>query len=280
MSLLITGGTGYIGSKLVQQLKRKNKFIYSVGIKELNLLNYGNILNFLKKNNIKKVIHLGWCMENSNNAIYSNIEALINLIKSCEEIKIENFIFISTNNVYGIKNNGNLFVEEEILNVDKNNKYGISKYIGEKLVSYTLQEKSCIVRIADVYGPNQNHGNLIKGIISNIENKENLKLYGEGKRQRDYIYIDDVIRGLEFIYENNLKGIYNLGTGVGTSVKEIIDIVLKICQNRIDLDYIKVEKEDTSKVILNIGKLKKLGFSCNTTVEEGLKKIIEERGIN
>ena len=143
-----------------------------------------------------------------------------------------------------------------------------------------MQEKSCIVRIADVYGPNQNHGNLIKGIISNIENKENLKLYGEGKRQRDYIYIDDVIRGLEFIYENNLKGIYNLGTGVGTSVKEIIDIVLKICQNRIDLDYIKVEKEDTSKVILNIGKLKKLGFSCNTTVEEGLKKIIEERGIN
>ena len=63
-------------------------------------------------------------------------------------------------------------------------------------------------------------------------------------------------------------------------MKEIIDIVLKICQNRIDLDYIKVEKEDTSKVILNIGKLKKLGFSCNTTVEEGLKKIIEERGIN
>ena len=56
MSLLITGGTGYIGSKLVQQLKRKNEFIYSVGIKELNFLNYGNILNFLKKNNIKKVI--------------------------------------------------------------------------------------------------------------------------------------------------------------------------------------------------------------------------------
>lgn len=280
MSLLITGGTGYIGSKLVQQLKRKNEFIYSVGIKELNFLNYGNILNFLKKNNIKKVIHLGWCMENSNNAIYSNIEALINLIKSCEEIKIEKFIFISTNNVYGIKNNCNLFVEEEVLNVDKNNKYGISKYIGEKLVSYTLQEKSCIVRIADVYGPNQNHGNLIKGIISNIENKENLKLYGEGKRQRDYIYIDDVIQGLEFIYENNLKGVYNLGTGIGTSVKEIINIVLRICQNKIGLDHIKVDKEDTSKVILNVEKLKKLGFSCNTTIEEGLKKIIEERGIN
>ena len=174
----------------------------------------------------------------------------------------------------------NLFLEEGILNVDKNNKYGISKYIGEKLVSYILQEKSCIVRIADVYGPNQNHGNLIKGIISNIENKENLKLYGEGKRQRDYIYIDDVIQGLEFIYENNLKGVYNLGTGIGTSVKEIINIVLKICQNKIGLDHIKVDKEDTSKVILNVEKLKKLGFSCNTTIEEGLKKIIEERGIN
>ena len=282
MNLLITGGTGYIGSKLVQQLKRKHKFIYSVGFKELNLLNYEEVLNFFRKNKINEVIHLGWKIdyENKNSVIYDNLESLNNLIKACEKVEIKKFIFVSGNNVYGTNASKNGFLEEGILNVDKNNKYGISKYIGEKLVSYILQEKSCIVRIADVYGPNQNHGNLIKGIISNIENKENLKLYGEGKRQRDYIYIDDVIQGLEFIYENNLKGVYNLGTGIGTSVKEIINIVLKICQNKIGLDHIKVDKEDTSKVILNVEKLKKLGFSCNTSIEEGLKKIIEERGIN
>ena len=93
MSLLITGGTGYIGKKLVQQLRKKNSNVYSIGIEDLNLLNYGDILNFLKENNIKKIIHLGWSMNNENSAIYDNIEAMSNLIKSCEEVQIEKFIF-------------------------------------------------------------------------------------------------------------------------------------------------------------------------------------------
>ena len=243
----------------MQQLRKKNSNVYSIGIEDLNLLNYGDILNFLKENNIKKIIHLGWSMNNENSAIYDNIEAMSNLIKSCEEVQIEKFIFASTNNVYGtkIKNvpfleedrlspdinnkygiskyiealnnllkaseevqvekiiftstnnvygtelNGNSFSEEDKTNLDENNKYGISKYLGEELVKYSMYEKACIIRIADVYGPGQNHGNLIKAIISNVENKENIKLYGKGERERDYIYIDDVIRGIEFIYENN-----------------------------------------------------------------------------
>lgn len=280
MSLLITGGTGYIGKKLVQQLRKKNSNVYSIGIEDLNLLNYGDTLNFLKENNIKKIIHLGWSMNNENRAIYDNIEAMSNLIKSCEEIQIEKFIFASTNNVYGTKIKNVPFLEEDRLSPDINNKYGISKYIGEKLAIYTLEKKCCIIRIADVYGPGQNHGNLIKAIISNVENKENIKLYGKGKRERDYIYIDDVIRGIEFIYENNLSGIYNLGTGEGTSVKKIVDIVLNLCQNRIGLDYIEAENEDTSKVVLNVEKLKKLGFNYSINIKEGLKKIIEERGMS
>ena len=282
MSLLITGGTGYIGKRLTQKLMKKYNPIYSVGIEELDLLNYQEVLNFLKKNNINKIIHLGWKMDNDNATIYDNIEALNNLIKASEEVQVEKIIFASTNNVYGTELNGLNFSEEDKENLDQNNKYGISKYLGEELVKYTMKEKSCIIRIADVYGFNQNHGNLMKGIISNLENKKNIQLYGEGKRERDYIYIDDVIRGLEFIYENNLTGIFNLGTGVGTSVKRITDIVVDICKNNginIGIDHVQVDKEDSSRVILNVEKLKKLGYCYNVTIEEGLRKIIEERGI-
>ena len=282
MSLLITGGTGYIGKKLTQKLMEKYNPIYSVGIEELDLQNYEEVLDFLKKNKIRKIIHLGWKMENNNEAIYDNIEALNNLLKASEEVQVEKIIFTSTNNVYGTELNGNNFSEEDKINLDENNKYGISKYLGEELVKYSMNEKACIIRIADVYGPNQNHGNLMKGIISNLENKKNIQLYGEGKRERDYIYIDDVIRGLEFIYENNLTGTFNLGTGVGTSVKRITDIVINICKNNginTGLDYVQVNKEDSSKVILNVEKLKNLGYCYNVTIEEGLRKIIEERGI-
>ena len=282
MSLLITGGTGYIGKKLTQKLMKKYNPIYSVGIEELDLLNYQEVLNFLKENSIKKIIHLGWKMDNDNTAIYDNVEALSNLIKASEEVQIEKIIFTSTNNVYGTELNGLNFSEDDKINLDESNKYGISKYLGEELVKYTMKEKACIIRIADVYGPNQNHGNLMKGIILNLENKKNIQLYGEGKRERDYIYIDDVIRGLEFIYENNLTGTFNLGTGVGTSVKRITDIVIDICKNNginTGIDYVQVNKEDSSKVILNVEKLKNLGYCYNVTIEEGLRKIIEERGI-
>jgi len=282
MSLLITGGTGYIGKKLTQKLMEKYNPIYSVGIEELDLQNYIEVLDFLKKNKINKIIHLGWKIENGNGVIYDNVETLNNLLKASEEVQIEQFIFISGNNVYGTGLNGNSFSEKDRMNPDENNKYGISKYLGEELVKYSMNEKACIIRIADVYGPNQNHGNLMKGIISNLENKKNIQLYGEGKRERDYIYIDDVIRGLEFIYENNLTGIFNLGTGVGTSVKRITDIVIDICKNNginTGLDYVQVDKEDSSKVVLNVEKLKNLGYCYNVTIEEGLKKIIEERGI-
>ncbi|MBF1200960.1 MAG: NAD(P)-dependent oxidoreductase [Fusobacterium periodonticum] len=282
MSLLITGGTGYIGKKLTQKLMEKYNPIYSVGIEELDLQNYIEVLDFLKKNKINKIIHLGWKIENGNGVIYDNVETLNNLLKASEEVQIEQFIFISGNNVYGTGLNGNSFSEKDRMNPDENNKYGISKYLGEELVKYSMNEKACIIRIADVYGPNQNHGNLMKGIISNLENKKNIQLYGEGKRERDYIYIDDVIRGLEFIYENNLTGIFNLGTGVGTSVKRIIDIVMNICKNNginTGIDYVQVDKEDSSKVVLNVEKLKNLGYCYNVTIEEGLKKIIEERGI-
>jgi len=262
---------------------KKYNSIYSVGIEELDLLNYLEVLNFLKENNIKKIIHLGWKIENGNGVIYDNIEALNNLVKASEEVQVEKFIFISGNNVYGTKLNGLNFSEEDKENPDESNKYGISKYLGEELIKHTIKEKTCIIRIADVYGPNQNHGNLMKGIISNLENKKNIQLYGEGKRERDYIYIDDVIRGLEFIYENNFIGTFNLGTGVGTSVKRIIDIVMDICKNKginTGIDYVQVDEEDRSKVVLNVEKLKKLGYCYNVTIEEGLKKIIEERGIN
>lgn len=260
----------------------KNNPIYSVGIEDLDLQNYMEVLDFLKENKISKIIHLGWKMENNNEAIYDNIESINNLLKASEEVQVEKIIFTSTNNVYGTELNGNSFSEEDRINLDENNKYGISKYLGEELVKYVMNKKACIIRIADVYGPNQNHGNLMKGIISNLENKKNIQLYGEGKRERDYIYIDDVIRGLEFIYENNLTGIFNLGTGVGTSVKRITDIVMNICKNNgidIGLDCVQVNKEDSSKVILNVEKLKKIGFCYNVTIEEGLRKIIEERGI-
>lgn len=261
---------------------KKYNPIYSVGIEELDLLNYTEVLNFLKRNNINKIIYLGWKMENNNEAIYDNIEALNNLIKASEEVQVEKIIFASTNNVYGTELNGLNFSENDNINLDENNKYGISKYLGEELIKYTMKEKACIIRIADVYGPDQNHGNLMKGIISNLENKKNIQLYGKGIRERDYIYIDDVIRGLEFIYENNLTGIFNLGTGIGTSVKRITDIVMSICKNNginVGVDCVEVNKEDSSKVILNVEKLKNLGFCYNVTIEEGLKKIIEERGI-
>ena len=93
---------------------------------------------------------------------------------------------------------------------------------------------------------------------------------------RDYIYIDDVVRGIQHILNSDLCGVFNLGTGIGTSVAEIVKIAEKISPNHDKTEYVEVQNEDHSKVVLDVLKLAKAGFKTEISFEEGLTKMVRE----
>ena len=277
MGLLITGGSGYVGSHLKAALDQKKIDYLAPSHHEFDIPDYNSVKSYFDKNDVTEVIHLAAALDNDPAALFkTNIEGLYNLLKVSLEHKLEHLIFSSGNNIYG--NMKNLpFKESDKSDPMINNSYGLSKYCGELVVNDILSNTGItysILRIGDIYGPEQKTGNLVKAIVKNTKEAMPQKLYGLGVRTRDYIYIDDVVNGIIFTYEHRLNGTFNLATGVGTTVKELVAIAESISKCQAPTINVPVENEDLSKVILNIDKMKAAGFVPTVSIEDGLKRII------
>lgn len=284
MGLLITGASGYVGSHLIQILSDAEKrVLLTPSHSELDIADYSSVKKYFEEHAVDQVVHLAACLNNSNSAslFQTNIVGTFNLLSACVENNIEHVLVASTNNVYGSKKQV-AYTETDLGDPMLGNYYGLSKYCSDLLVTDYLKNhsiKHVVVRIADIYGPAQKEGALLKAIVSNIKNKLPQKLYGTGDRTRDYIYIDDVAAGIAFAVRNKLEGIYNLSTGIGTSVCELISLAEKLSPCNEPTVHITVEKEDHSKIVLNNTKLREAGFAPKITIAEGLKSLAEYGGV-
>lgn len=282
MNYLITGASGYIGKYLCNELKKRNIIFKSPSRYELDLSNYNTVCDYIRIHDIKKIVHLAAVIDTDNNSdvFESNIYMLYIVLRAAISEQIEHFTFVSTNNVYGTEYNRPI-VENDPCIPHVDNSYAISKYVGELMVIDQFQRsmvKYAIARVADVYGPNQKKGELVKKIIQNIKNGVPQKIYGSGERQRDYIYVEDVSSALAYISENNLEGIYNVSTGIGTSVCKLVKYADKIAKHGIKHIEIEEDKEDKTCIILDNNKLLNKGYLHTISINEGIKKIIKNNG--
>ena len=161
--------------------------------------------------------------------------------------------------------------------------YGLQKLMIEKLLylynfKYNLDYK--IVRLSNPYGPYQ-RPNGILGVVStsiyNALNDKEITIYGDGKIVRDFIYIDDAIRGIINISNSKTNTrIYNLGTGIGTSINDMLMIIEKVLNKKINIKYSKSRKIDYKINCLDISLYEnEFGKINNLSLEEGIKKTIE-----
>lgn len=281
MALLITGASGYLGSHFYRLIPdEKKETVLCPSHSELNLSDPQSVTSFFSSHKIENVLHLAACLDNNDEAslFRTNVAGVYHLVQACKTAGVSYLCFTSTNNVYGTSGSG-YYSETDRPNPDANNRYGISKLFGEYAVQHLLEGSGMgysIIRIGDVYGPKQKTGALLKAVISNIVQKNPQKKYGIGDRTRDYIYVDDVVSGLSYALEHRLQGIYNLGTGIGTSVSSIISAAEELSECKDETIPVSVEHEDHSHVVLDVSKLKKQGFQAEIGFFEGLSKIVEE----
>lgn len=283
MAILITGASGYVGSHILKELKEEERAECLLpDLDEFELSDYACVDRYFSNHSISHVIHLAACLDNSDHkALFdSNVLGVYNLMMACVKHKIEHIVVVSTNNVYG-DGIGRVFSENDACGPMPGNSYGLSKYCSELIVKDYLEHhnvKYAIVRIADVYGPGQKVGTLLKAIVGNIQNQCPQKLFGQGDRTRDYIYIDDVAKGIIHVAKNQLEGIYNLSTGIGTSVVELIRLAERISLCSEPTIYVSVDKEDHSSVVLDNTRLVRSGFKPEVRIEQGLSNLVEFGG--
>ena len=298
MNILITGGTGFIGSHVVRLLLDDGHKVTildnlvssskdSVDPKA-NLI-IGDMADTKKSmealKGIDAVIHMAGLIivpesvEDPIKYVKNNVIGTVSLLESMRKAKVKKIIFSSSACVYGTPEK--LPIKENAP-VHPDNPYGASKAsIETYLQTYNavFGFDSVVLRYFNPYGPGENHQpetHAIPNFIKAVLLKRRVPLYWKGEQIRDFIYIDDLAQA--HIDVLNLSGhqIFNVGTETGVKVKDVIDEIFKIVGFRVGVDDLGKRPGDVAANYASSEKLRKaVGWHSKVSLSEGLKKTID-----
>lgn len=287
MMLFITGINSFVGKKL-EEICIKKKINY-FGIdkickntknrKKVDLIK-DNLDPYVPKNSV--VIHLAaistdkTCKENVELSLKTNIVATQRLLDACKRKKIKQFIFASTEWVYGdIPNKKILQKETDIIDIKKNNsEYAVTKFIGEKLCQYMSNYfVVTILRFGIIYSSRLKNWTAVESLFYQVANKKKIEI-GSVKTSRRFIHIDDIIDGVFLSIGRKKSEIFNLTGDKLINLKELINVCSKILNKKIKI----VEKNKTNFSIrnpINNYAKKNLRWKQKINLENGLSNLKE-----
>lgn len=313
--VLITGGAGFIGSHLSEELLKRGEEIFVI-----DDLSTGSIENIehLKSNpkfhytidTIKNepllaelvdrcdvVYHLAAAVgvkliiESPVNTIETNIYGT-ELVLKCANKKKKKVMVASTSEVYG-KNNNVPFKEDYdvVLGSTKNGRwsYACSKAIDEFLALAYWREKKLpvvVVRFFNTVGPRQTgrYGMVIPNFVKQALLGHPITVYGDGKQSRSFTYVGDVVKGITDLMNNPkaVGDVFNIGHGKEITISELAGLVKKITNSKSEIVYIPYDKayeegfEDMHRRSPDISKINKLiGYKPTMDIKEILEKVVE-----
>tara|TARA_Y100000816_G_C26108426_1_gene590190 strand:- start:254 stop:1174 length:921 start_codon:yes stop_codon:yes gene_type:complete len=295
--ILILGGTGFIGSALINFFKNKSTFdLTSVSSKKImgkqKIKNVRHIIcDISKKKDIKKklknlsfdyIINLAGYVDHKHkiktyNSHYRGVKNISNFFL---KKKIRKFIQFGSSLEYGksiVPHKENMIVNENSLK----STYAKSKYLATKhLININKKYKFPVVifRLYLAYGPGQATNRVVPIVINNCFKNLNFEV-SSGQQVRDFIFIDDLVLAVykSLNIKKNVGKIYNLGSGKPIRVKDLIDkIILKIGNGKPIYGKIPFRKDEQKKIYPSIEKIKRdFKFSPKYSIEKGLEKTIK-----
>ena len=302
--ILVTGGTGFIGTALTKLLLEKGAIVNvldlntKTDIKNDNLtIIKGTVLGDdvldIAMKDCEYVFHLAAMLGvrktegNRMITLDTNIFGVKNVLDCCVRHNIKKVVFSSSSEVYGEQLRQPL---EEDVSLSPKSVYAVTKIVGEEYLrayKQTYDLDYTIVRYFNAYGPNQRKDFVFSGFMDKISNYEPIGLYGNGSQIRAFCYIDDIINGtyLAFTNEDANSDVFNIGNcKEPISIRDLAIKIMKVYGRTVEIERIKFENSDRKKTreifvrVPDISKAKKiLGYEPKVKLEEGIKKTIEQR---
>ena len=300
-NVLVTGGTGLIGTQLVNKLvKLKSRIIVASLDKNIELPKevefirsdlrfFENCLKLTKK--IDYVFHLAGIKgspEMAKKKPYQFMTPMLmfnaNMLEASRINKVKRFLYTSSIGVYNPKK---IMKEDDVWKTfpSRNDWYaGWTKRIGELNVQacqmFTKKMITIIVRPANVFGPYDNFDTKSAMVIPSLINKfinsktGAVEVWGDGSNIRDFIFSSEVARAMLLIMFKKPKLPINIGSGKGVSIKKIVEIINEYFGNNHKLSWNKKYSGGDKKRVLDITRLKKLGFKHEINLEKAIYQTI------
>lgn len=292
--IYIAGHLGLVGSAIVRALKKQGyKNLILKTRKELDLLSQEKVNRFFAQQKPNYVFlaaaKVGGILANQTypaEFIYENLTVQNNVLQAAYKNKVKKLIFLGSSCIYP-KNCPQPIKEEYLLSSpleSTNEAYAIAKISGVKMCEFYNRQygtKFIAVMPTNLYGENDNFDLVSSHVLpamirkfheAKVSGSSEVILWGTGKPRREFLHVDDLAAALVFLI-NNYDGqeIINIGCGQDLTIKELANKIKTVTGYKGKIIWDKTKPDGTPRKLLNINRLKKLGFKSSISLDEGLK---------
>lgn len=299
--VLITGGSGFIGSNLAEELARENEVII---LDDLSSGKMENIHELLEKHNAKfikgsitdldllqrsfididYVFHLAAIpgvpasIDDPAASNIVNVNGTLNVLIAARDNEVKKVVYASSCAVYG---DAAVTPIDETTPLAPKSPYAVTKLIGEYYCNvfndvYALPTIS--LRYFNVYGPRQDPSSEYAAVIPKFITRalagERLVIYGNGLQTRDFVFIKDVVRANIMAAESRETGVFNIGGGEAVAINELASAIVKLCGKNLDVAHVEPRKGDIMHSQASVERARRINYRPGYCLEEGLKETI------
>ena len=293
MRVLVTGGAGFIGSAIVDALVARGDTVVAVDdlstgaranvatgtpLRVADVSDERKLRGALRGETFDTIVHAASktkvveSMEKPELYRRVIVDGTRNVVKIADELGVRMLVNLSTGGaIYG--ETTGCAAEDAAVGPPSN--YGKNKAEAEQIVAAS-QVPSISLRLANVYGPRQRkdlEGGVVAIFLGRWRNGEPLVVFGAGSAQRDYVYVGDVVDAVTAAFAGTWKGVYNIGTGVPTSVNDLIAALTEILGRPQGVTHTAARQAEVERSCVDASKAARDGlWQPRTTLLDGLRR--------